>query len=66
VLVTGRRFTDRDAQPGGPPMPRTHLLCVPPPQARPAGRAEFVQEHDERDAIQAAPDDLPVIDIRSL
>jgi hypothetical protein len=47
-------------------MPRTHLLCVPPPQARPAGRAEFVQEHDERDAIQAAPDDLPVIDIRSL
>jgi hypothetical protein len=25
-----------------------------------------VQVHDDRDAIQASPDDLPVIDIRSL
>jgi hypothetical protein len=25
-----------------------------------------VQVHDDRDVIQAAPDDLPVIDIRSL
>ena len=27
---------------------------------------ELVQMHDERDAIQASPDELPVIDIRSL
>jgi len=25
-----------------------------------------VQAHDDRDAIQTSPDDLPVIDIRSL
>ncbi|MFM8791539.1 MAG: hypothetical protein ACKOFX_03510 [Solirubrobacterales bacterium] len=42
----------------------------PPPLAPargpPAGWLELVQAHDERDAIQAASDDLPVIDIRSL
>ena len=42
----------------------------PPPLAPtrgpPAGWHELVQAHDDRDAIQAPPDDLPVIDIRSL
>ena len=42
----------------------------PPPLAPargpPAGWHELVQAHHDRDAIQAAPDDLPVIDIRSL
>jgi hypothetical protein len=42
----------------------------PPPLAPargpPAGWHELVQAHDDRDAIQAAPDDLPMIDIPSL
>jgi hypothetical protein len=42
----------------------------PPPLAPargpPTAWAELVQAHDDRDAIQASPDDLPVIDIRGL
>jgi hypothetical protein len=42
----------------------------PPPLAPargpPTGWAELAQAHDDRDAIQASPYDLPVIDIRSL
>jgi len=42
----------------------------PPPLAPargpPTGWSEPVQVHDDRDAIQASPEDLPVIDIRSL
>jgi hypothetical protein len=42
----------------------------PPPLAPargpPAGWHELVQAHDDRDAIQAAPDDLPVIDIHGM
>lgn len=42
----------------------------PPPLAPARGPptvwAELVQVHDDRDAMQAAPDELPVIDIRSL
>ncbi len=42
----------------------------PPPLAPargpPTSSDELVQVHDDRDAIQASPDDLPVIDIRSL
>ena len=42
----------------------------PPPLAPargpPTSWAELVQVHDDRDAIQASPEDLPVIDIRSL
>jgi hypothetical protein len=42
----------------------------PPPLAPARGPpnawAELVQAHDDRDAIQASPEDLPVIDIRSL
>jgi hypothetical protein len=50
----------------------THLgePLEPPPLApargRPTGWDEFVQAHDDRDAMQASPDDLPVIDIHSL
>jgi hypothetical protein len=42
----------------------------PPPLAPargpPTGWAEILQVHDDRDAMQTSPDDLPVIDIRSL
>jgi hypothetical protein len=42
----------------------------PPPLAPargpPTAWAELVQAHDDRDAILASPEDLPVIDIRSL
>jgi hypothetical protein len=42
----------------------------PPPLAPargpPTSGDELVQVHDDRDAMQASPDDLPVIDIRSL
>ena len=42
--------------------------CPPlaPARGPPTGRDDLVQVHDDRDAIQASPDDLPVIDIRSL
>jgi hypothetical protein len=32
----------------------------------PADWGSFVQVHDDRDAIQVSPDELPVIDIRLL
>ena len=32
----------------------------------PTDWAELVQAHDEREAIQTSPDELPVIDIHSL
>jgi hypothetical protein len=35
------------------------------PGARPTGWPEVVQAHDDRDAVQASPDDQPVIDIHS-
>jgi hypothetical protein len=42
----------------------------PPPLAPargpPTDWTELVQVHDDRDAIQTSPDDLPAIDIRSL
>jgi hypothetical protein len=42
----------------------------PPPLAPvrgpPTSWAEILQVHDDRDAIQASPEDLPVIDIRGL
>ena len=37
-----------------------------PARGPPTSWAEILQVHDERDAIQASPEDLPVIDIRSL
>ncbi|MDA1040151.1 MAG: transposase [Planctomycetota bacterium] len=39
---------------------------VSPARGPPTDWAEFVQAHDERDAIQSSPDDVPVIDIHSL
>ena len=36
------------------------------PMQRPGCGGELVQAHDERDAIQASPDELPVIDIHLL
>ena len=50
----------------------THLgePLEPPPlspaRGPPTERAEFVQAHDDRNVFQASPDELPVIDIRSL
>jgi len=44
--------------------------CVPPPvspaRGPPADWRELVQVHDDRAIFQASPDELPVIDIRSL
>jgi hypothetical protein len=37
-----------------------------PARGPPTSWAEILQVHDERDAIQASPEDLPAIDIRSL
>jgi hypothetical protein len=49
---------------------RPSVVVVHPPLApargASAGWHELVQAHDDRNAIQAAPDDLPAIDIRSL
>ena len=47
---------------------RTSYTVAGPRPARgpPTGWDELVQQHDDRDAIQSSPDDLPVIDIRSL
>ncbi len=39
---------------------------VSPARGPPTDWAELVQAHDERDAIQSSPDDVPVIDIHSL
>jgi hypothetical protein len=37
-----------------------------PARGQPTSWAESHQVHDDRDAIRASPDDLPVIDISSL
>jgi hypothetical protein len=37
-----------------------------PARGPPTAWDELVQVHDDREAIQASPDDLPAIDIRSL
>jgi hypothetical protein len=46
------------------------VFPVPPPvspaRGPPTDWAEFVQVHDERDAIQSSPGDVPVIDTHSL
>ena len=39
-------------------------LPLAPARGPPTGWHELVQLHDDCDAIQASPDDLPVIDIR--
>ena len=39
---------------------------VSPARGPPTDWAELVQVHDDRDIFQASPEDLPVIDIRSL
>jgi hypothetical protein len=41
-------------------------LPVTPARGPPIDWWELSQAHDERDAMQASPDELPVIDIRSL
>jgi hypothetical protein len=35
-------------------------------ELRPSDWGELVQAHDDREAVQVSPDDLPVIDIHSL
>jgi hypothetical protein len=50
----------------------THLgKPLEPPPVSPAGgpptdQGELLQAHDDRDVLQASPDELPVIDIHSL
>ena len=39
---------------------------VSPARGAPADWGELVQVHDDRAIFQASPDELPVIDIRSL
>jgi hypothetical protein len=39
---------------------------VSPARGPPADWGELVQVHDDRAIFQASPDELPVIDIRSL
>jgi hypothetical protein len=39
---------------------------VSPARGPPADWGELVQAHDDRDVLQASPDELPVIDIHSL
>lgn len=45
---------------------RLSSLQFAPARGPPTDWGELVQAHDERDAIQSSPDDLPVIDIHSL
>ena len=48
--------------------PRRPITASRSPCRRPGPttRAELVQAHDDRDAFQAAPDELPVTDIHSV
>ena len=39
---------------------------VSPARGPPTNWGELVQVHDDRDTIQASPDELPAIDIHSL
>ena len=39
---------------------------VSPARGPPTAWGEFVQMHDDREAVQVSPDELPVIDIHSL
>ena len=39
---------------------------VSPARGPPTAWSEFVQMHDDREAVQASPDELPAIDIQSL
>jgi len=39
---------------------------VSPARGPPTDWGELVQAHDDRDVLQASPDELPVIDIHSL
>jgi hypothetical protein len=41
-------------------------LPVSPARGSPTTWGEFVQPHDERDVVQASPDELRAIDIHSL
>jgi hypothetical protein len=41
-------------------------LPLSPARGPPTDWGEFVQFHDDRAIFQASPDELPVIDIRSL
>lgn len=42
------------------------LTPITPARGPPSDWGEFVQINDDRDVFQASPDELPVIDIRSL
>jgi len=66
---------NRPSPAGEPPVrsqPLTHLgePLEPPPvspaRGPPIDWGKLVQIHDDREAVQVAPDELPVIDIHSL
>ncbi len=54
----GRRLGDCTLEPS--------RLPVSPARGPPTAWGEFVQMHDDREAVQVSPDELPVIDIHSL
>jgi hypothetical protein len=68
--VSGSRSIDRDVPSYFQSL--EHLLrhCARPPLAPARGPStdwgQLVQLHDDRDVLQAAPDELPSIDIHSL
>ena len=75
ALVSGPRLRPAGMRPAGPGPIRQILEAlgdplVPPPlsPARdpPTDWGELVQVHDDREAIQATPDELPAIDTHSL
>ena len=54
--------------PSPSPAPAVRLRRAPGSPARgpPADCGELIQAHDDREAVQVSPDELPVIDIHSL
>jgi hypothetical protein len=50
----------------GMPGKAAATLMQSPARGPPTDSRELVQAHDDRDAIQASPDELSAIDIRSL
>ena len=51
---------------GQTPIATLETPPLAPARGPPSRWAEIVQVHDDRHVIQAAPDDLPALDIRSL
>ncbi|MFM8635699.1 MAG: transposase [Planctomycetia bacterium] len=68
VELSPFEFLDRLADLVPPPRKHRHRYhgVFAPARGPPTAWGELVQAHDDREAVQVSPDDLPVIDIHSL